>query len=136
MTHAVGVIRDEEDRLGGKHHIVAVQGNSWTSNIGFYDSNPIAEDNVVYEVHGYPPPTQSYTYANLPVIIGEYGTLSNNGTAFFNDLESKAISSLARDYQPFSDCSPDLVSVTHSAGDIQPNASGKLVQAYLLGHAQ
>src|SRR5579884_206558 len=62
MKHAVGVIRAEEDRLRVPHHIVSVQGNSWTSDISFYAASPIPYDNVVYEIHGYPPSTSSYTY--------------------------------------------------------------------------
>jgi hypothetical protein len=135
MKHAVGVIRAEEDRLGVPHHIVAVQGNSWTSDISFYASNPITYDNVVYEVHGYPPSPSEYTFNTLPVIIGEYGTLSNSNT-FFADLEAKQIPSLAWDFQPFSDCAPDLLTVTQSASKLTPNAWGNTVKSYLLAHAQ
>jgi len=84
----------------------------------------------------YPPPSNTYTYANLPVIIGEYGSLPGNGDSFFNDLESKKIPSLAWDFQPFSNCAPDLVDVTHDAKMLNPNAWGKVVQAYLLAHAK
>ena len=35
MSHAVGTIRAEEDRLGVPHHVVSVQGNGWTSDISF-----------------------------------------------------------------------------------------------------
>jgi hypothetical protein len=136
MTHAVSAIRDEEDRIGAHHHIIAVQGAAYTSNIKYYASKPIANDNVVYEVHGYPPSTDSYTYANLPVIIGEYGSLSGNGDSFFSDVESKKIPNLAWDFQPFSNCAPDLVDVTHDATKLNANAWGKVVQAYLLAHAK
>jgi hypothetical protein len=136
MTHAVSTIRDEEDRIGAHHHVIAVQGNNWTSSIGFYASKPIAKDNVIYEVHGYPPPADTYTYDNLPVIIGEYGSLSGDSASFFNDLESKKIPSLAWDFQPFSGCAPDLVDVTRDATKLTPNAWGKVVQTYLLAHAK
>src|SRR5262249_53728186 len=53
MDHAVSVIRAEETKLGVPHHIVSVQGNNWTSNISFYSTSPLTQDNVVYEVHGY-----------------------------------------------------------------------------------
>ena len=136
MNHAVGVIRKEEDRLGVPHHVIAVQGNSWTSNISFYSGSakPITYDNVVYEVHGYPPLPSEYTFSDIPVIIGEYGTLSNAAT-FFADLESKQIPSLAWDFQPFSNCAPDLVAVTQSATTLTPNAWGTTVRDYLRAHA-
>lgn len=136
MTHAVSAIRDEEDRIGSHHHVIAVQGRAYTSDIKYYASKPIASDNVVYEVHGYPPSTDSYTYANLPVIIGEYGSLDGNGDSFYNDVESKKIPNLAWDFQPFSGCAPDLVDVTHDATKLVPNDWGKVVQAYLLAHAK
>ena len=133
MDHAVGVIRGEEDKLGVPHHVVSVQGNNWTSDISFYSSSPLAYDNVVYEVHGYPPPASSYTYSNLPVILGEYGNLTN-ASAFFADLESKQIPSLAWDFDSFSNCSPDLLTVNQSATSLVPSAWGSTVQSYLLAH--
>lgn len=133
MSHAVGVIRAEEDKLGVPHHIVSVQGNGWTSDISFYASAPLPYDNVVYEVHGYPPDASSYTYSGIPVIIGEYGSLSSS-SAFYSDVESKQIPNLAWDFEPYSDCSPDLVSVTHST-TLTPTAWGDTVKSYLLAHA-
>ncbi len=134
MAHAVGVIRAEEDRLGVPHHIVSVQGNGWTSDLSVYASSPLTFDNVVYEVHGYPPTPESYTYASLPVIVGEYGSLGDSA-AFFADLEAKQIPNLAWDFEPFSDCGPDLLNVTHDASMLDPTAWGNTVQAYLVSHA-
>jgi len=136
MNHAVAVIRAEEDRLGVPHHIVSVQGNGWTSSIGYYVAvaHRVPHDNVVYEVHGYPPTTASYTYADLPVIIGEYGTLdSTTQAAFFADLESKQIPNLAWDFAPYSNCAPDLIDTTTPA-DLTPTDWGKIVKAYLNAH--
>ena len=133
MSHAVGVIRAEEDKLGVPHHIVSVQGNGWTSDISFYASTPIAYENVVYEVHGYPPTAASYTYSNIPVIIGEYGTLADS-TSFFADLEAKQIPNLAWDFDSYSDCAPDLLTVNQSATTLTPSAWGSTVQNYLLAH--
>jgi hypothetical protein len=133
MTHAVGVIRAEEDKLGVPHHVISVQGNGWTSDISFYATSPIAADNLVYEIHGYPPATSSYTYSNIPVIIGEYGTLSDS-TSFYADLEAKQIPNLAWDFEPYSDCAPDLLTVNDSATSLVPSTWGSTVQAYLLAH--
>jgi hypothetical protein len=136
MSHAVGVIRDEEDRLKVPHHIVAVQGNNWTSDIRFYATTPIAFDNVVYEVHGYPPSASSYTYSGLPVILGEYGSLTSSAaSSFYADLEKKQIPNLAWDFDPMSNCAPDLVEVTGSASILTPTPWGSLVRSYLLSHA-
>ncbi|MGO9838803.1 MAG: cellulase family glycosylhydrolase [Polyangiaceae bacterium] len=133
MSHAVGTIRAEEDRLGVPHHLVSVQGNGWTSDISFYATTPIAHDNVVYEVHGYPPTASSYTYSNIPVILGEYGSLTDS-TTFYADVESKQIPNLAWDFDPYSNCAPDLVSVTTSDTTLTPTAWGMTVQSYLLAH--
>ncbi len=133
MDHAASVIRAEENKLGVPHHIVSVQGNSWTSDISFYASSPLSEDNVVYEVHGYPPATSSYTYSNIPVIIGEYGTLAD-AQSFFADLETKQIPSLAWDFEPYSNCAPDLVTVTLAPTNTVDTSWGSAVQAYLLAH--
>jgi hypothetical protein len=139
MNHAVGVIRAEEDRLGVPHHVVSVQGNGWTSDISFYAvaPSPIKYDNVVYEIHGYPPTASEYTHPSIPVIIGEYGSLTTASAAtFYADVEAKRISNLAWDFEPFSDCAPDLLSVNQSATNLVPSAWGSIVQAYLLAHAQ
>jgi hypothetical protein len=140
MNHAVDVIRAREDALGVPHHIVAIQGNQWTSRIGFYNTAPLAQDNLVYEYHSYPPVatgTYGYTYANIPVIIGEYGNLSQSqADTLYADLEAKQIPNLAWDFSPFSNCAPDLLQVTHSATSLVPTSWGSIVQSYLLSHAQ
>ncbi len=134
MTHAVGVIRAEEDKNGVPHHLVSAQGQGWTSDISFYSTTPIPFDNVVYEVHGYPPATSSYTYSNIPVIIGEYGSLSNS-TAFYADVEAKKIPNIAWDFDSYNDCAPDLANVTQSATNLTASSWGMVVQAYLTAHA-
>jgi len=133
MDHAVTVIRAEEDALAVPHHIVSVQGNGWTSDISFYATTPLTEDNVVYEVHGYPPPAASYTYANIPVIIGEYGSLPDS-VAFYADVEAKHLPNLAWDFESYSNCSPDLLNVTTSSTTLTPSAWGTTVKNYLAAH--
>ncbi|MGH7438027.1 MAG: cellulase family glycosylhydrolase [Polyangiaceae bacterium] len=135
MSHAVGTIRAEEDKLGVPHHVVSVQGNNWTSDISFYATTPLPYDDVVYEVHGYPPTTASYTYSNIPVILGEYGSLASGASStFYADLEAKQISNLAWDFDPYSNCAPDLVNVNQSPTNITPTAWGMTVQSYLAMH--
>jgi hypothetical protein len=135
MSHAVGTIRAEEDKLGVPHHLVSVQGNGWTSDISFYATTPLPYDNVIYEVHGYPPATASYTYASIPVILGEYGSLTD-ATTFYADVEAKQIPNLAWDFDSYSDCAPDLLTVNQSASTLTPTAWGTTVKTYLLAHAQ
>jgi hypothetical protein len=136
MDHAVATIRAAEDKLKVPHHIVSVQGQGWTSDLSFYAAKPLPYDNVVYEIHGYPPAQNSYTYANLPVIIGEYGSLdAGSAPAFYADIEAKQIPSLAWDFDSYSNCAPDLVEVNQSSTDLRPTDWGKIVQGYLLAHA-
>jgi hypothetical protein len=139
MSHAVSVVRAQEDTLGVPHHLVAVQGNSWTSKIGFYNSSPLASDNVVYEYHAYPPEatgTYGYTQSKIPVIIGEYGPAGSDQTfidAFLQDVENKQIPNLAWDLEPYSNCAPDLVQVTRTT-TLTANTWGQAVKSYLLAH--
>ena len=133
MSHAVGGIRAEEDRLGVPHHLVSVQGTGYSAKIDFYAASPLPFDNVVYEVHGYPPAPADYTYANIPVILGEYGSLTNS-SAFYADVESKQIPNLAWDFEPYSDCHPDLVTVNGDATNLVPSTWGTTVQTYLTTH--
>jgi hypothetical protein len=137
MTHAVSTIRAEEDKLGVPHHIISVQGNGWTGDVSFYSTTPLAGDNLVYEVHGYPPPTTAYTFGNIPVILGEYGDLTSDmSSSFYADLDAKQIPSLAWDFDPYNNCAPDLLSVTMSATSLTPSSWGAIVQPYLVSHAQ
>ena len=135
LTHAVGTIRAEEDRLGVPHHVISVQGSGWAGDVSYYASNPVPYDNLVYEVHGYPPSPDKYTYSNIPVIVGEYGSLtSDSQAAFYADLEQKQISNLAWDFEPYSNCQPDLLNVNNSSTDLQPSSWGSIVQSYLTAH--
>jgi Cellulase (glycosyl hydrolase family 5) len=138
MSHAVGVIRAEEDRLGVPHHLVAVEGNDWSQDISFYAANPLPQDNVVYEAQGLPPTTNAYTYSNIPVIIGGYGSFSDNTalSTFLDDVESKQIPNLAHDFDPYSNCSPDALQITGSPTNLTPSGWGQVVQNYLVSHAQ
>jgi hypothetical protein len=142
MNHAVGTIRAEEDRLGVPHHLISVQGNGWSSDLSFYAANPspITHDNVIYELHYYPGAAgetpSNYQYSStLPMIIGEYGDFTSSVTqaSFYADMEAKKISNLAWDFEPYSNCSPDLLSVTTNTA-LTASSWGSTVQSYLLAH--
>jgi hypothetical protein len=149
MSHAVGVIRAEENLKGVPHHIVSVQGLTYTQDLSYYSTHPLSNpsgvvyDNVVYEYHGYPPPTTGtlpYVNANFPVIIGEYGPIQSGGgpvdladwLSFFTSVESNKIPNLAWDFEPWNAEDPaNLVNVTYSNTD-EPSSWGTTVQSYLL----
>jgi hypothetical protein len=155
MSHAVYVIRTEENRLVVPHHIVAVQGTNYTHNIYYYNTAPLVDcgglpcDNVVYEYHGYEPmttttPPNTYLCPNIPVIVGEYGPQQGSGGSnwdygdpvvfdaggFYQNVEANKIPNLAWDMEPFSDDSPDLVYVTGNTG-LDASTWGAVVKTYL-----
>lgn len=141
MNHAASTIRAEEDALNVPHHIIAVQGTASTSNLTYYLTTPIQSDNIVYELHFYPDANtgetaSNYAYASsLPAIVGEYGGFDDayeSQTQFYSDMESMQIPNLAWDYEPFSDCAPDLVNIGNA--DAGPTAWGQTVMAYLAAH--
>jgi hypothetical protein len=69
--------------------------------------------------------------------VGEYGSLTAaTAPAFYADLEAKKIPSLAWDFDPYSNCAPDLLNVTTKTSPLSPTAWGSIVQSYLLSHAQ
>ena len=137
LTHAAQTIRAEEDKLGVPHHLISVQGTGYSGKIDFYSTTPLAIDDVVYELHGYPPASADYTFTNIPVILGEYGPGGTadlpSSAAFYADLESKQIPNLAWDFEPYSDCSPDLLS-TSNPSTLAPTTWGTTVKTYLDSH--
>jgi hypothetical protein len=137
MSAAVDAIRTRERELGVPEHIVVVQGDDWTSTIDFYSAQPLTQTNVVYEYHSYPPAANGYTFSNIPVIIGEYGSLTQStADALYRDVEGKQISTLAWYFSPYSAVWPPLLDVTHDASKINPNSWGTIVRNYLANPGQ
>jgi hypothetical protein len=67
--------------------------------------------------------------------VGEYGLFDatdESQTQFYSDMEAMQIPNVAFDYEPFSDCAPDLVNI--GAADAGPTAWGQSVMAYLAAH--
>jgi hypothetical protein len=153
MGHAVGVIRNEENRIGLPHHLVAVQGINYTSNLDYYSAFPISWDNVVYEYHAYATPATPYD--NIPVIVGEYGPqpAGDNNPGYFDaggfyayvegtNAQDVFIPNLAWDVEPYNVEVDNLVQVTDSGTDLVPaepwgslNIDGGVVKTYLIAHA-
>lgn len=154
LTPAVKAIRDEEDFIQSPHHIVAVQGDEFSSVIDYYSVHRVAYDNVVYELHFYPqawgrttsaPIMYTYTYPYvedvpeggvpgaipIPVIVGEYGDVDT--AALLRDLETKQIPSLAWDFNGYSNCYPNVVNPSHNydATTFTPTSYGSIVRGYL-----
>jgi hypothetical protein len=134
MIHAVATIRAEESKLGVNNHLISVQSTNYTSDLSYFAANPISSTNIVYEYHGYPPVASAYTYSNIPVIIGEYGSSSSGSTlasSIYADFEAKQIPNLAWDFDPYNNCAPDLVNVTYSTTSSSATTWGAQVQRYL-----
>lgn len=134
-TDAVAAIRAEEG--SGNHHLVAVQGAGYSSDLSYFRDHPLTADNVIYEYHSYPPTAAGYTFTNIPVFVGEYGSIDAGSAAtLFADWEGKRISSTAWIFDPHAGCVPDLLAVTQDATRINPTAYGTLVMQYLQSHPQ
>ena len=137
MGHAVSVIRAEEDLKGVPHHLVSVQGKSFTSDLSIYPNSSLSwYDNVVYEYHAYTTPAAART--DIPVIAGEYGPQWPDGGpfdagAFYTNVEANKIPNLAWDLEPFGSTPVkyDLVHNNDSATHLDASAWGAVVQTYL-----
>ena len=49
-------------------------------------------------------------------------------------MEAKGIPNLAWDFEPYSNCAPDLVNVNGSSSDLQASSWGSIVESYLASH--
>ncbi len=70
------------------------------------------------------------------MLIGEYGPLDGDQSflsAFLADVEAKQIPNIAWSVSPFSNCAPDLVSVTRTT-TLNPTTWGTPVKEYLTNH--
>ncbi|MCB9713870.1 MAG: cellulase family glycosylhydrolase [Myxococcales bacterium] len=76
---AIAAIRAVEDGHGTPHHIVVVQApEGWARDLSYFVENPLAGDQIAYEVHPYNPARDFDALLvqpgrTLPIIIGEYG---------------------------------------------------------------
>ena len=137
MSHAVGTIRAEEDqpRRASPHRLGP--GERLVERPQLLRDQPApSHDNVVYEVHGYPP--AGVEQLHVPEHPGHPRRIwephQQLAGRFYADLEEKKIPNLAWDFEPYSDCSPDLLNVTNSSSTLQATSWGSIVQSYLLAH--
>lgn len=76
---AIAAIRAVEDAGGAPHHVIVVQApEGYARDLRYFVDNPLAGDQIAYEVHPYNTADQfahllSEPHASLPIIIGEYG---------------------------------------------------------------
>jgi len=82
MNDTVAAIRNVETSLGGRHHVVVVQGTrDYGRRLDFYVEHPIAAGggaNIAYETHPYSAASELDRLIvapsqHLPVLIGEFG---------------------------------------------------------------
>src|SRR5262249_18918671 len=77
--NAIAAIRSVEDMHGSPHHIVVVQAPlAYARDLSYFVANPLAGDQIAYEVHPYNAATDFDALIvqpskKLPLVIGEYG---------------------------------------------------------------
>lgn len=76
---AIATIRAVEDQHGTPHHIIVAQApENYARDLTYFMANPLAGDQIAYEVHPYNPATDFdrlivQPSKVLPILIGEYG---------------------------------------------------------------
>jgi hypothetical protein len=76
---AIAAIRAVEDAGGAPHHVIVVQApEGYARDLRYFVDNPLAGDQIAYEVHPYNTADQfagllTDPHQALPIIIGEYG---------------------------------------------------------------
>lgn len=81
-------------RASGAENLVIIGGNNWSFDLSYYETNPIAGDNIMYATHCYPfdnkQPEHWYQWTeiarNYPVIMSEFGPGSKNDMAYVEEL--------------------------------------------------
>lgn len=121
---AIAAIRAVEDAHQAPHHIVVVQApEGWSRDLTYFVANPLAEDNVAYEVHPYNPASDFEALLvqpslTLPIIIGEYGPAGSMTDQDIRTLwtvaQANEIPYLAWNFHQR--CPPDLLQDTASDG--------------------
>ncbi len=86
LDATVQTIRDVENRIGAKHHIVSVPGiDGYARNVAYYVDHPITAgggERIVYEVHVYDSTADfeklfGAPSTKIPIVIGEFGPSTN-----------------------------------------------------------
>ncbi len=129
LNQAVQTIRDTENKIGAKHHVVSVPGiDSYARNVAYYVDHPITAGggaNIVYEVHVYNPAADFETLfvapaAKIPIVIGEFGPSTNppmsiiDSSTMMETAEKLEVPYVAWNFH--SNCPPNLLRAAPNAG--------------------
>jgi hypothetical protein len=129
LNATVQTIRDVENALGAKHHIVSVPGvDGYARNVAYFVDHPITAGggaNVVYEVHVYNGAADfEHLFvapsAKIPIVIGEFGPSANppmtttDITTMMDTAEKIGIPYVAWNFH--SNCPPNLLQSASGAG--------------------
>lgn len=95
---AIDAIRAVETAKGSpKHHVIVVQApQGWARDVSYFVANPIARDQIAYEVHPYNPSKDfdaliTQPAKTLPLILGEYGPATVGGAVQMTEADVKAM---------------------------------------------
>jgi hypothetical protein len=91
LNAAAQTIRDAENAIGARHHVISVPGvDGYARNVAYFTDHPITAgggENVVYEIHVYDAAADFQKLfvapaAKIPILIGEFGPSTNPPMAF------------------------------------------------------
>lgn len=129
LSRTTQTIRDVENALGAKHHVIAVPGvDGYARNVAYYVEHPITAGggvNIAYEVHVYNPPSDFEKMvvapaARIPIVIGEFGPSTNPAmtladvTTMMDLAEKLEIPYVAWNFH--ANCPPNLLQRVNDAG--------------------
>lgn len=129
LNASVQTIRNVEDALGAKHHIVSVPGvDGYARNVAYFVDHPITAGggaDIVYEVHVYNPAADfEHLFvtpsAKIPIVIGEFGPSTNppmsttDIATMMETAEKLGIPYIAWNFH--SNCPPNLLQSANDAG--------------------
>ena len=100
FTKCIQQIRDVEASHGTPQHIVVAQASQgYARDLSYWVANPLGA-NVAYETHPYNPQSDfdslfAQPSKKIPVIIGEFGPATINGTVYMTNDDASALMEVA-----------------------------------------
>jgi hypothetical protein len=129
LSTTVQTIRDVENKIGAKHHVISVPGiDGYARNIAYYVDHPITAGggiDIVYEAHVYDSAADFEKLfvapsKKIPVLIGEFGPSTNppmtisDVRTMMETAEKLEVPYIAWNFH--SNCPPNLLQNTTDAG--------------------